>query len=118
MDTQSLTITSLTQALLSKKVSSVELTRSFLQEIKAQDKDIHAFLEVTEAQALQQAQSIDEKIARKESLPPLAGVPCALKDAIFLEGARTTAGSKMLEHYVAPYDATVVAKLKEAGAVI
>ena len=113
-----LTISGIRRGLEEKQFSAKELAREFLGAIKKNDKGIHAFLNVTEDIALDQAEAIDKKIAQKEKLPALAGVPCSVKDAILVEGAPCTAGSKILEHYIAPYDATVVKKIKEAGAII
>lgn len=113
-----LSIIDITKGLGEKRFSAKELTKEFLDAAKRKDKDIHAFLNFTEDLALDQAERIDEKIARQEKLPVLAGVPCSIKDAILVEGAPCTAGSKILENYVAPYDATVAKKIKEAGAII
>ncbi|MDO8474427.1 MAG: Asp-tRNA(Asn)/Glu-tRNA(Gln) amidotransferase subunit GatA [bacterium] len=113
-----LSIKNIADGLVGKLFSAKELTKEFLDAAKKKDKDIHAFLNFTEDIALNQAEKIDEKIAQGEKLGALAGVPCSVKDAILVEGAPCTAGSKILERYVAPYDATVVKKIKEAGAII
>ncbi|MDO8470865.1 MAG: Asp-tRNA(Asn)/Glu-tRNA(Gln) amidotransferase subunit GatA [bacterium] len=118
MDVASLTIFSVRQGLLQKKFSATELAQAFLGKIREKEQDIHAFLAVSEELALSQALEIDRKISKGESLPELAGVPISVKDAILVEGLVCTAGSRMLEHYIAPYDATVIQKAKEAGAVI
>lgn len=111
-------ITDIAKGLKEKRFSAKEVAKEFLDAAKKKDKNIHAFLNFTEDLALEQAEAVDRKIARKEKLPALAGVPCSIKDAILVEGAACTAGSKALEHYVAPYDATVTRKIKEAGAVV
>jgi aspartyl-tRNA(Asn)/glutamyl-tRNA(Gln) amidotransferase subunit A len=98
-------------------VSAESVTAGCLARIEADDADIHAFLHVAH-DALAQARSIDEKRARGEALGVLAGVPIAIKDALVTRGTPTTAGSKILASYVPPYDATTVARLRAAGAVI
>ncbi len=118
MNLNKLTIKQAHQGLLKKKFSAVELTEAVLNQIKRRDKDIHAYLTLTEELALSQAKRIDKKIANKEKVGLLAGVPMAVKDIILVEGIRCTAGSKILENYIAPYDATVIKKLKQAGAII
>ncbi|TSC94415.1 MAG: aspartyl-tRNA(Asn)/glutamyl-tRNA (Gln) amidotransferase subunit A [Parcubacteria group bacterium Licking1014_1] len=117
MELINLTITQAHKGLLKKEFSAVELTRAYLSEIKKTDKEINAYLSVTEDLAMSQAEAADEKIA-SGNFGQLAGIPCAIKDAILVEGERCTAGSKILENYIAPYDATVVKKLKSEGAVI
>lgn len=114
---QYLTISKIHRGLISKKVSALELTKFFLERIKKLDKDISAFLTVTADLALKQAKQIDDLIAQGRRLPLLAGAPCAVKDNILIEGIRCTAGSKMLENYIALYDATVIKKLKNRGAI-
>ncbi len=111
-------IRQINNGLVKKEFSALELCQNYLDKIKKEDKKISAFLNITEDLALSQAREIDEKIAKGESLPILAGVPCAIKDIILVDGVKCTAGSKILENYTAPYDATVIKKLKEQGAVI
>ena len=118
MNLETLSIKTIALGLKEKKFSAVELAQSFLDTIKDKEKNLHAFIEVTEDLTLKQAKAIDEKIARGLDLPALSGVPCSVKDAILVEGVLCTAGSRMLENYVAPYDSTVVQKIKEAGALI
>lgn len=118
MTPETFSIAGIQKGLLKKEFSATEIAKVFLQNIKKKDADIHAFIEVTENLALSQAQAVDEAIARSEALKPLSGVPLSVKDAILVEGVRCTAGSRMLENYVAPYDATVSKKIKGAGAVI
>ena len=117
MDLKDLTITQIHKGLKSKEFSSVEITKNYLKEIKKQDKEINAYLSTTEDLALSQAGEADKKIALG-NFSKLTGVPCAIKDNILVEGQNCTAASKILENYVAPYDATVIKKLKEEGAVI
>jgi len=113
-----LTIKQTSEGLKRKEFSSVELTEAVLRAIKEKDKDINAFLTVTEKLALRQAEEADKKIAEGGEINPLCGVPAAIKDCILVEGIKCTAGSLILENYIAPYDATVIKKLKNAGIVI
>src|SRR3989344_2432825 len=117
MNLKGLTIKQAHELLLKKEVSSVELTREFLKNIKEKDKDIHAFLSLTEEEAIEQAKKVDERISKGGPIEMLAGIPAAIKDNILIRGGKTTAASKILENYIAPYDATVIKKLKEEEAV-
>jgi aspartyl-tRNA(Asn)/glutamyl-tRNA(Gln) amidotransferase subunit A len=98
--------------------TAVEATEAALERITATDERLHAFLTVTADQALADARRVDERRGRGERLGPLAGVPLALKDVLVTKGIRTTAGSRILEEFVPPYDATVVGRLREHGIVI
>ncbi len=118
MDILDLTIVQLHEGFKKKQFTSVEVTKEYLGQIKKTDSKIHAFLTVTENLALEQAKKADEIIASGNDFPLLCGIPCSIKDAILVQGEKATAGSKMLENYVAPYDATVIKRLKEQGAVI
>ena len=113
-----LTISKTHDALVKKEFSAVELAEAYLAKIEKEDKEINAFLTLTRDLALAQAKEVDGKIAKGEEIDVLAGVPCAIKDAIMVEDVKCTAGSKILENYIAPYDATVIKKLKDRGAVI
>ena len=115
---QDLTIAQAHQGLVNKEFSSVELCKAYLEKIREKDKDIFAFLSVIEETALKQAEEVDDIIKRGENIPVLAGIPCAVKDNIMVEGLKCTAASKILENYVALYEATVVRKLKKEKAVI
>ena len=108
----------MSDALAKKEISAVELANQHYAQIAVVDKDVHAFLHLDKEGALAQAESIDKKRAAGEKLSPLAGVPLALKDVLVQKGVPTTCGSKMLEGWRPPYDATVVTKLKDAGIVI
>ncbi|MFW6719963.1 Asp-tRNA(Asn)/Glu-tRNA(Gln) amidotransferase subunit GatA [Streptomyces sp. MAR4 CNY-716] len=99
-------------------VSAVEVAEAHLARIDAVDEKVHAFLHVDREGALARARAVDAKRERGEKLGPLAGVPLALKDIFTTEGVPTTAGSKMLQGWVPPYDATVTRRLKEADVVI
>jgi aspartyl-tRNA(Asn)/glutamyl-tRNA(Gln) amidotransferase subunit A len=105
------------ELLAKREVSSVELTKSAFERIAALDEGIHAFLTLTEDEAMAQARAADERIARGEA-GPLTGVPAAIKDVISTKGVRTTCGSHILESFVPPYDATVIERLKQAGLVM
>ncbi|MEK7080631.1 MAG: Asp-tRNA(Asn)/Glu-tRNA(Gln) amidotransferase subunit GatA [Patescibacteria group bacterium] len=104
------------EGLENKKFSSKELALAYLEKIKKSD--LNSFLNITESLAISQAEEVDEKIIRGEGIGLLEGIPCAIKDAILVVGEKCTAASKILENYIAPYDATVIKKLKEQGAVI
>lgn len=106
------------QSLIKKEFSALELCQKYIEGIKKIDQKIKSFLTLAEDLAVSQAKKIDEMIAQRREIPILAGVPCAIKDNILVEGIKCTAGSKILEDYLAPYDATAVKKLKEAGAII
>ena len=118
MDLKDLTIRQIHNGLKAKEFSSVEITKDYLKEIKNQDKEINAYLSVTEKLALSQSETADRQISSGEEINYLTGVPCVIKDNILVEGQNCTAGSRILENYVAPYDATVIKKLKKEGAVI
>jgi aspartyl-tRNA(Asn)/glutamyl-tRNA(Gln) amidotransferase subunit A len=116
MDLCSLTVYDARQGLRARQFSSLDLTRAFLARIHARDGRLHAFLTLNEDEALQQAQDADARLARGDDTPVL-GVPLALKDVLSTRGLRTTAGSRILEHYTPTWDATSVARLRQAGAV-
>lgn len=116
IDLLNLTITRARQALEKKEFTSRELVEAALVSIDTNDKDIHAFLEVFE-DALEEADEADKKIKDGIKLP-LLGIPVALKDNMLVKGKSATAGSKILEGFIAPYNGTAVSKLKEAGAII
>lgn len=106
------------ERLIKKEFSAFELINYYLKEIEKKDKEINAFLWINEVSAISQAKKIDEIISKKQEIPLLAGIPFAVKDNILVENIPCSAGSKMLENYEAPYDATVIKKLKEAGAIV
>ena len=111
------TVTQLAADLRARKISSVELVRACLARIEASQPALNAFVTITADQALEQAEAADRELAAGRG-GPLAGVPIGHKDLFCTAGVRTTCGSRMLENFVAPYDATVVARLKAAGAVM
>ena len=120
IDLKNLTIQKTHESLKKGDFTSVELTQAYLDEIKVKNKDINAYLEVF-ADALDQAKKADERIAEAKKngtdFPLLCGIPCGIKDNILIQGRIASSASKMLEHYQATYDATVIAKLKKEGAV-
>ena len=113
-----LTIDGVREGLAARKFSARELTAEYLARIAAKNAGLNAYLTLAEERALAQADKIDTAIFAGEDLPILAGVPIAVKDVISTRGVRTTCGSKILENYVPPFDATVVERLEAAGAVI
>jgi len=108
-----LAINQINQGLKKKEFSALELCKEYFDNIREKDKKISSFLNTNEELALSQAKEIDKSIARGEEIDQLTGVPCAIKDNIMVEGLKCTAGSKILQNYIAPYDATVIKKLKE-----
>ena len=113
-----LTASEMASKLNAGETTSVELTQAHLDRIAAVDSDVHAFLFVDTAGALEQATAVDAQRAAGKKLAPLAGVPLALKDVMVQKGIPTTAGSKILEGWRPPYDSTVVTNLKNNGIVI
>src|ERR1700740_1679301 len=112
------TIDGVREALAAKKISARELLADFYKRIEAKNSELNAFLALTPERARRQAERIDALVAAGGPLPPLAGVPVAVKDVISTRGTKTTCGSKILENYVPPYDATAVERLEAAGAMI
>ncbi|MGZ4872400.1 MAG: Asp-tRNA(Asn)/Glu-tRNA(Gln) amidotransferase subunit GatA [Candidatus Angelobacter sp.] len=94
------------------------MVEQFYGKIKAEDPGVHAYLTLCEDRAAQQAKTIDDIVSRGAALPPLAGVPIGIKDVMVTTGIRTTAGSKILENFIPPYDCTAVARLEAAGAIV
>ncbi len=111
-----LSIGELSVRLASKELSSVELTRHFLARIERLNVELNALITVTADRALEDAAAADRRLAAGER-GPLLGIPLIHKDIFCTDGVRTSCGSRMLDNFIAPYDATVVTRLKEAGAV-
>lgn len=111
-----LSLTQMAQGLAERKFSSVELTQAFLQRIKTLNPQINAFITVTEPEALLAAQAADSQLAAGKTTP-LTGIPIAHKDLFCTKGIKTSCASKMLDNFIAPYDAAVVTNLANAGAV-
>jgi len=105
-------------AIAERRTTAMALADEFYARIRKEDAEIGAFLTLSEDRALAQAARIDKMAADGQPLPPLAGVPIAIKDVMVMRGVRTTAGSKILENFVPPYDCTAVSRLEAAGAVV
>src|SRR5437868_1368859 len=112
------TIDSIRTDLLAKKVSAEEIAREVLKFAEAENPKTNAYLTFAPDRALAAARAVDQKIAAGEEPGPLAGVPIAIKDVILTRGLRTTCGSRMLENYIPPYDATAVIRIEQAGGVL
>lgn len=117
-DLNKLTLLESFTGLREKKFSSEELTRACFDNIKKFDSQVNSFITLDEAGALAQAKAVDQKLKKDGNISPLAGIPVAVKDIFCTAGLKSTGGSKVLENYVPPFDATAVRKLKEADAVI
>ena len=106
-------------AVLERQISAAALVEQFYKKIESTDEKIGAYLTLTRERALEKAAQIDAIADKGDPLPPLAGVPVAIKDVmVTTSGVRTTAGSKILNNFIAPYDCTAVARLEAAGAVV
>ena len=117
MDLYAQTIAELMSRLRRREVTAVEITRSLLQRIAKVDQQLGAYLLVNEPEALAQAEAADRRLAAGEEVTPVTGIPIALKDLLSTKGMATTCASKILQGYVPVYDATVVARLRQAGAI-
>src|SRR5438105_2090156 len=118
MDLNLLTVASTRVAVAERQISASTLTDAFYKKIEAEDPAIHAYLTLCRERALVQAACIDELADKGDPLPPLAGVPMAIKDVMVTKGVRSTAGSKILGNFIPPYDCTAVARLEEAGVIV
>ena len=118
MDLRGATARSLREEIAAGRMTSVEVTEAMLRAIEERDGEINAYISLMAAGALEKAREVDERTRHGDALGPLAGIPVAVKDIICAKGARTTCGSRMLESFTAPYDATVIEKLKAADAVL
>ncbi|MGQ9917433.1 MAG: Asp-tRNA(Asn)/Glu-tRNA(Gln) amidotransferase subunit GatA [Bryobacteraceae bacterium] len=118
MDTGQLSIAKIQKALRAGRVSARELAQEALRTAREQNPASNAWLTLAEERALRAAGRVDAALERNEDPGPLAGVPVAVKDNIATRGVRTTCGSRLLEHFVPPYDATAVERLERAGAVL
>ena len=116
--TKTWTIESVREAIGAKKISARELAAEYYKRIAARNGELNAYLTLSEERAYAQADRVDGMVAKGEALPPLAGVPIAIKDVLNTRGVRTTCGSKILENYIPPYDATAVSRLEAVGAVL
>src|ERR1700687_2634828 len=112
------TIDGVREALAAKKISARELAADFYKRIESRNPELNAFLTLSPERARRQTDRIDALVAGGKPLPPLAGVPVAIKDVISTRGIETTCGSKILQNYIPPYDATAVERLEGGGGVI
>jgi len=111
-------ISELHQKLIKQEITATQLVGEYFTRIQEKDQEIQAFVTLNKEQALAQAEKIDDKIKQGEDVGILAGIPYAVKDNILVKGLKCTASSKILENYTAAYDATVIKKLNQAGAII
>lgn len=118
MNVASLTIDAVRSSIQERHTTALALAEAHYARIKERDGEIGAFLTLCRDRALAQADRIDRMAEEGEPLPPIAGLPIAIKDVMSTRGVRTTAGSKMLEQYIPPYDCTAVSRLESAGAVV
>src|SRR6202166_2128677 len=114
MDLKSLTIDAARNSVQARKTTAFALAEAHYARIKQEDGQIGAFLTLSKERALEQADRIDRMAAEGKTLPPLGGVPVGIKDVMSTRGLRTTAGSKVLEKYIPPYDCTAVARMEAA----
>src|SRR6201987_5993775 len=118
MEIACLTIDAARTAVQERRTTALALAEAHYARIHKEDGQIGAFLTLSRERALEQADRIDRIAAEGKALPPLAGVPVGIKDVMSTRGVRTTAGSKILDKYVPPYDCTAVARMETAGAVV
>jgi aspartyl-tRNA(Asn)/glutamyl-tRNA(Gln) amidotransferase subunit A len=118
MDLTSLTIDAARSAVEERKITALALAEAHYTHIEKEDGQIGAFLTLSKERAFEQVDRMDRMAAEGKPLPPLAGVPVGIKDVMSTRGVRTTAGSKILENYIPPYDCTAVARMEAAGAVV
>jgi aspartyl-tRNA(Asn)/glutamyl-tRNA(Gln) amidotransferase subunit A len=118
MELDILTIEAARQAVQQKQTTAKALAESFYAKITSDDPKIGAYLTLSKERAFAQAEKIDRIADRGDELPPLAGVPLGIKDVMMTRGVRTTAGSKVLKDFIAPYDCTAVQRLEDAGAIV
>ncbi|MEM8780301.1 MAG: Asp-tRNA(Asn)/Glu-tRNA(Gln) amidotransferase subunit GatA [Cyanobacteria bacterium P01_G01_bin.49] len=111
-------IRELHQQLVRKERSAVEITTEALERIKSVDPQVKSFLQITADYALERAKQVDQKIAAKEEIGLLAGIPIGIKDNMCTTGITTTCGSRILDNFIPPYESTVTQKLKDAGAIM
>src|SRR6202050_305697 len=118
MDLHKLSIDATRTAIQERKITAFAVAEACYARIQKEDDRIGAFLTLSKDRPLEQADRIDRMAAEGKPLPPLGGVPVGIKDVMSTCGVRTTAGSKILGHYIPPYDCTAVARMEAAGAVL
>ncbi len=118
MDFRGATAYTLRDEIAAGRVTSVGVTEAIFHEVEQRDGELNAYISLMAESALEKAREVDERAKRGDALGPLAGIPVAVKDIICTKGTRTTCGSRMLESFVPPYDATVIGKLRAADAVL
>jgi aspartyl-tRNA(Asn)/glutamyl-tRNA(Gln) amidotransferase subunit A len=118
MDVSNLTVESTRTGIAEKQFTASNLVEEFYKKIKADDPEIHAYLALCQDRAQAQAERIDKMVSVGQPLPALAGVPVGIKDVMVTRGVRTTAGSKILENFIPPYDCTALARMEAAGAIV
>src|SRR2546423_12640800 len=118
MNVNLLTVASTRTGIEERQFTAAAVVEAFYKKIATDDAHIHGYLTLSKDRALAQAARIDKLADKGEPLPPLAGVPVAIKDVMVTKGIRSTAGSKILGNYIPPYDCTAVARLEAAGAVV
>src|ERR1700724_4133245 len=118
MDLNLLSIDAARTAVQERETTALALAEAHYARIKHEDGQIGAFLTLSKERALEHADRIDRMAAEGKTLPPLGGVPVGIKDVMSTRGLRTTAGSKVLDKYIPPYDCTAVARMEAAGAVV
>ena len=111
MDITELTVHELQEKIKSKKLTITEITKAYVDRMNEKEKDVQAFITELKDEALKQSEEIQNRIDNGEKLGDLAGIPIGIKDIICTKGIKTTCASKMLENFVAPYDATVMNKI-------
>lgn len=110
MNITELTVHELLEKLENKELTSTEITKAYVDRISEKEKDVQAFITPLTDEAIKKAEEIDKKIESGESKAELAGIPIGIKDNMCTKGVKTTCGSKMLENFVSPYNATVMEK--------
>ena len=118
MNIPTLTIDSVRQGLLSRQFSASELAGEALRFAEAENPKTGAYLHFAPERAMAAAKQVDERVARGEDPGPLAGLPVAVKDVIVTKGIQTTCGSRLLAHYIPPYDATAIVRIEQAGGIL